>query len=144
MSKNPFMHGKWFSGIGLFRHISENKARIPQYEERVVVLNAKSAAIAEREILKEFKVYGNGTNSIHFLGEYEIQEISTLGGKVTEVAYLMRVSDLSPRKYIKALWEDGRPSDCKSTGWTHAWHNRDDKSVSCYNCQKVAKGSKTF
>ena len=144
MSKSPFKSGLWFSGRGLFRHAFRNKAQIPQYEERVVVIKAKSAAAAEREIIKEFKVYGNGNTGVTFLGEYEIQDILAVDAKVTEVAYLMRVSDLTPAKYIKALWEDGRPSNCKSVGWNHVWHNLDNKSVYCYNCRKVAKGSKSL
>ena len=65
----------WWSGIGLFRHTFEDARRVPQYEERVVLVAAPDRATAEAKILREFRQYGAGDAGIEFLQEWCIDEV---------------------------------------------------------------------
>lgn len=134
----------WYSSIGLFRTKLRNPNAVTQFEERVVIVRAKSAKIARKKILAEFAAHVKEFAKefgVEYLKEYTFEElILAPGSKVVEVASLSRVSDLAPNKYIKRHWEDLRPVSCAKKGWKHAWNNYDDKSSRCYNCQIIKKG----
>ena len=131
---------QWFSAIGLFRHTTKDRNVVPQYEERVVLVRAKNEAMSEKLILREFKEYVK-TDGIEFLNRYVIDELyDAPGRKVVEVAHHMRLSKLPPSQYISQFWLSLRPKSCDQNGWTHAWHNIDNKKSGCYNCQTVRKG----
>jgi hypothetical protein len=61
-------------------------------------------------------------------------------GDGSEAYWFMRISRLSPKKYVEKYWNDGRPDSCDQKGWTHVWHNLDNKNSGCYNCKEVRKG----
>ena len=62
------------------------------------------------------------------------------GTAVTEVAYLMRVSPLTPDEYIARHWGDVRPDSCDEIGWQHDWYNNGDESSGCHNCREIRPG----
>jgi hypothetical protein len=131
----------WWSAIGLFRHTYGNGRKIPQYEERVVVVAAVNRENAESKVLRAFGEYAANNEGIEFLGEYEIQEIlDELGDKVVEVATTMRISQMAVETYVEQYWSDLRPASCDNVGWTHVWYNRDEKTSGCYNCLEVHDG----
>ena len=130
---------KWFGSIALFLHKYEDSRRIPKYELRTTICYARSRKIAEARFLKEFKDYAQG--GISFVNEWEVFDIDGVPGKIPiEAAYQMITSDLTPKQFIKAYWLGDRPQSCEEKGWTHAWHNFDDKHSACYNCRTIKKG----
>lgn len=129
----------WYSSIGLFKHKFKRNV-ITKYEERTVIVRAKSAKIAERKILAEFKEYCKDLR-IEFLKLHTFEELCWApGSKPVEVSSLMRTTDLSSRSYIDKYWVDLKPNSCTKVGWKHVWHNNDGKTSACYNCQKFVKG----
>jgi hypothetical protein len=130
----------WYSSIGLFRHTLRNRNFIPQYEERTVLVRARTSAAARKMILAEFKRYAADAET-EFLKEYTFDQVyDAPGSKVTEVSSLMRVSDLPARRYVDRYWVDLRPASCEKKGWKHAWRNGGDGISACYNCRLRRKG----
>lgn len=135
---------KWFSGMGLFRFDWKAKGRISQYEERVVLVRAKSISDAKRRILSEFAQYAKTSDGeIDFLGRFDVRELFdqvTPGKRPLEISSFMRVSDLTASQFIKRYWEDLRPQSCRQKKWKHVWHNQDGKTSACYNCREIRSG----
>ncbi len=132
----------WFNGIGLFKHTYDDPDRIPQYEERTVLVKARNLDAAREQILEEFSQYGDGENHVTFLEEYDVNEVfDELGSGVAEVAYRMRLFSGSEAEYVLKYWTDLRPDSCGELGWNHVWHNQDDQSCGCYNCRSEVEGS---
>jgi len=129
---------KLYSATASFKHKRKNSTFVPQYEERTVIVKAKSIALAEKLILKEFKCYS--TDGTVFLDDFEIQEVDgCLKDGVLEVASFSRVSKLSKNKYLELYRTDLRPKDCKLRNWKHAWYQKDKETKACYNCEKTKK-----
>jgi hypothetical protein len=132
---------RWFGAIGLFRHEYDESNRVSQYEERTVVLQASDEDAARDLVLDEFRRYATELEGVQFLDQFIVNEIhDPPNGTVTEVASLMRVTDLDPGTYIDRYWIDLRPSSCDQLGWTHVWHNAGGGRSNCYNCRDSRLG----
>lgn len=132
---------KWFGAIGLFRHEYGEIDRVSQYEERTVIVQALDEGAARDLVLNEFRRYAAELEGGRFLDQYVVNEICDVpNGPVTEVASLMRVTDLDPDTYIDRYWSDLRPSSCDQLGWTHVWHNAGRGRSNCYNCREGRAG----
>lgn len=130
---------KWYTGTAIFRHFYKNKDRIPQYEVRTTIVAASNEKEAEDKFLNEFSQYA--TEGTVFLGQYEIKETYDRPGKEPiEVASHMRVSPMHPDDFINKYWTDLRPKSCSDRGWKHVWHQMDESTLSCYNCEQTKKG----
>ncbi len=128
----------WFSITALFKHTRKGTNFVPQYEERVCIVQAKNIKKAEKKFINDFKKYLN--NNEQFLNIYEISEvIEGIGNKPVEIASSCRVSDLSASKYINKYWYGLKPKNCKKLGWKHHWYNKDNIVRGCYNCMKTKK-----
>ena len=131
----------WFGVKGLFRHVLPGhpsaKAR---YEESIIVLKAESDEEAHEQALELFQKYAEEEPGIVFTGHHEVCALFDPVRAGREAYWFMRISGLSPEKYIEKYWDDGRPRSCDDKGWTHAWYNLDGKSSACFNCREVRRG----
>ena len=127
-----------FSGSGVFKHAYDNSCRIPQFEERIVLVEAPSIEIAEKLIVKEFNEYAS--DGIEFLQVFEINELCEETGAVIEIASSMKVFSGNNEEYLNRFWSDQRPESCDSSGWQHVWYNRSNGKSGCYNCQEERSG----
>lgn len=128
-----------FGGIGFFKHKYEDPKRIPNFEERIILVEASSLEEAEKIILKEFRKYGSG--EIEFLEEYGVtQAWEGATPNALEVYSIMRLSTQTSDEFISNFWSDERPDSCDSVGWQHAWYNKDNEQSACYNCREIRKG----
>jgi hypothetical protein len=131
----------WFGAKGLFRHMDPDSPSIQdRYEESIVVLKAESEEQAEQRALEKFRKYAREELGIFFTGHYEICHLFDPVRAGREVYWFMRISRLTPEKYVEKYWDDGRPRSCADKGWTHFWHNLDGKRSGCLNCQEVRRG----
>ena len=132
---------KWFSGIGLFRHVFSDNDRVPTYEERVVVVNAENNERARQKIIADFREYGDVENGCEFLDQYEIQEMYDPPSKeVAEVASNTRITDIDSNEYIERYWNDLTPKSCDDIGRRHVWYNAGNGKSRCYNCKTNVDG----
>lgn len=130
----------WYGAKGLFKHLYGHKNLKDKYEEAVFVLKAASVDEAEQRASKLFNEYANEENGINFTGHYEICPLYHSVRNGSEVYWSMRISRLSPKKYVEKYWNEGKPDSCDERGWTHVWYNKDNKTSGCYNCKEVRKG----
>jgi hypothetical protein len=130
----------WFSAKGLFKHTCDNPRIQERYEESIVILKAASEDLAAERARKLFEKYSDKELGIVFTGAYEICGLFEPVREGREVYWFMRLSSLSPKKYVETYWDDGRPQSCDQKGWTHFWHNIDNKNSGCLNCRQVRKG----
>ncbi len=131
----------WFSIKGLFRHMHPEQPTVQdRYEERIIVLKAESEEQAHERALVLFRKYAHEELGIIFTGHYEMCDLLEPVRAGREVYWHLRISRLSPEKYIEKYWDDGRPRSCDDRGWTHFWYNLDGKRSGCLNCQEVRRG----
>ena len=133
---------EWFSAKGIFLHEPWAWARNMKqwYEERIVLLKAKSEKEAWKRAKKEAKEYVKDLDGTHFI---EITEVCTLyedkiGDKI-EVFSTKNISLLQPDEYLETFYPT-TPKDCEANGEQHSWHNLDNKYSACYNCLVKRKG----
>jgi hypothetical protein len=84
--------------------------------------------------------YADDEIGIIFKGHYEICPLYDPVRAGSQVFWSMRISRLSPKKYVEKYWNDGKPDSCDEKGWAHVWYNKDNKTSGCYNCNEVRKG----
>ena len=126
-----------FSGSGIFKYIYDDPNRISTFEERVVITEAPSKSEAEKQILTEFREYGQ--DGIEFVGEFTVSEIIETT-RVTEVASTMRIFQGSNEEYLEQHWYDLQPKSCYDQEWQHVWYNQGEGKSACYNCQEIRTG----
>ena len=132
---------KWFSKSYLFLHPGRGRRLVQRYEERTVVVLARSLATALRKFENEAAEYARGERPLVRIAESSVDELYDVPGlKVVEVASTMRVTKMPRSKYLATLWSDLRPTSCDRVGWRHIWYNRDGKSNGCYNCNEIRSG----
>jgi len=130
---------KWFGSIGLFLHKYQDPRRIPKYELRTTICQARSQKIAEARFLREFADYAQ--DGTRFLEQWQVVDLYGAPGRIPlETSYQMITTDLSPKEFIKVHWLGDRPQSCEEMGWTHSWHNLDNRRSGCFNCRTVRKG----
>ena len=130
----------WYNAKGLFKHVNDDKDMKDKYEETVFVLKAGSEDDAMERAIKLFNGYADEDIGIMFTGHYEICRLFEPVKNGSEVYWSMRISRLSPKKYVERYWNEGRPDSCDEKGWTHVWYNKDNKNSGCFNCNEVRKG----
>ena len=134
----------WYSAKGLFKHAWGNKDAKDRYEEAVFVLKAISEDEAAEHAIKLFNEYANeyadDEMGINFTGHYDICPLHDPVRAGRQAYWFMRISRLSPRKYVEKYWNDGKPDSCDERGWTHVWYNNGNNTSGCYNCYEVRKG----
>jgi len=127
-----------FIGSGIFKHIYEDPNRISKFEERVVITEAASESVAEKQILAEFYEYAQ--DGIEFVDEFNISEIIE-DGVVTEVSSTMRIFQGTDEEYLDQYWFDLQPDSCDDNKWNHVWYNKGAGKSACYNCQEIRNGA---
>lgn len=136
----------WFSVKGLLKHTfpkDDRRHRRDRYEESIIVLRASSEDEAAELAVKLFKEqeYADEDGGIVFTGAHEVCPLFDPVREGHEVYWFLRISNLSPQKYVAKYWDDdGRPESCDDKGWTHSWYNFDGKSSRCMNCREQRKG----
>ena len=85
------------------------------YEERLVVVRARSQNQAIRVAEREARAYAKGLTSVKYLGFVEVFELFARALRSgAEVFSLMRSSNLAPAGYLSRFFDDGsehrRPS----------------------------------
>ena len=126
-----------YIGSGIFKHTYEDLKRIPKFEERLVITEAISESVAEREIIAEFKKYAQ--DGIELINEFNISEINE-NGVVTEVSSTMRIFQGTDEEYLDQYWYDLQPITCDDKKWDHVWYNKGAGKSACYNCQEIRNG----
>lgn len=107
-----------------------------------MVLKASSEEQAAERARKLFKrsEHADEELSVTFTGEWELIELFDPVREGREVYWLLRMSSLSPQKYVARYWDDGYPASCDQKGWTHSWYNYDGKRSACMNCREMRRG----
>jgi hypothetical protein len=124
-----------FGCICIFKHTSQDKNKVNQFEERVLLTEAETYEKAEEKFLDEFQEYES--DECIFLNEYEIFEINEIDKPVIEVASSMKVFTGTDDEYLDKYFYDQKPLSCDNVGWQHSWYNVDGKRSACYNCQEI-------
>lgn len=136
---------KWFSAKGIFLHAPRVKNMKQWYEERIVLLRAKSEKEAWKRAKKEAKEYVKDLDETHFIEITEVCDIGSLNfyeNKIddkTELFSSKNISLLEPNEYLETFYPT-TPKDCEANGEQHSWHNLDNKYSTCYNCLVKRKG----
>jgi len=131
---------KWFTAKGIFLHAAQIKNQKQSYEERIVLLKAKSEKKALKRANKEAKDYVKDlkdTKFIEITDVYALYEVEI--GDKCEIFSSKTISHLEPQVYLETLYPN-TPEDCTAYGEEHSWHNLDNKNSACYNCLVIRKG----
>ena len=130
----------WYSAQCIFLHADQQHGPKQMYEERIVLLRAKSfeaaVELAEREARKYCRDL-DGTRYLEYVNVFKLSDDDLGAG--TEIFSTMQQSDLSPEEYLD-LHYPRLPDDCETLGGTHRWHNLDDKQSACYHCKVIRSG----
>ena len=133
----------WYSAQCVFLHADKQHGPKQMYEERIVLLRAKSFEAAIEQAEQEARRYCRDLDSTSYLDYVNVFRLSDDDlGAGTEIFSTMQQSDLSPRQYLD-LHYPCLPDDCETLGETHRWHNLDDKQSACYHC-KVIRASQLW
>ncbi len=108
-----------------------------------MAVQARSLKAAERKFESEAFEYARGDEPLTRVAESTAVVLHDApGAKVVEIASMMRVTKMSPARYVAAFCSDLRPSSCDAVGWRHVWHNHDGGSSNCYNCNELRPGQR--
>ena len=129
----------WYSAQCIFLHAEKEHGPKQMYEERIVLLRAKSREAAIEQAEQEAKEYCKDLIGTRYLGYVNIFELYDDIGDSAEVFSSMQKSDLSPEEYLD-LHYPPLPDDCEAVGEAHRWHNLDDKHSACYHCKVIRVG----
>ena len=128
-----------FSCMGIFKHSYENPLQKPQYEERIVLVEANSVENAKKLVYEEFLEYSfEGIELVH---AFELKELYEEENSVLEVSSSMKVFLGTTEEYIGKFCSDLRPNTCTDLGWEHVWYNIGHGVSGCYNCQEERNGN---
>ena len=131
---------KWFTAKCIFLHNAQIKNQKQSYEERIVLLKAKTEKEALKQANKEAKDYIkdlDDTKFIEITNVYALYE-EEIGDKC-EIFSSKTISLLEPPNFLEAFYPN-TPEDCEPTGEELSWHNLDNKNSACYNCLVKRKG----
>ncbi len=131
---------KWFTAKEIFLQRSKNGNIKQWYEERIVLLKAKSKKQALKLAKKEAKDYAKDSEVTKLI---EITDVFALYdekiGDKCEVFSSKNISLLEPPDYLETFYPNTL-EDCETIGEKHSWHNSDGKYSACYNCLVKRKG----
>lgn len=99
---------KWFGVRTVYEHQDLARGRDRLYEERVVLILAKSSEEALAKAEEEALSYSNACGETRFLGFLSGFEMSDSPGEDAEVFSLMRTSRMEPKRYLDAFFDTGR------------------------------------
>lgn len=140
------MKTKWYSMTALYHWMQCGNA-LPKFERRITICSAVDLVAATKILLRTAQEYASDEHIV-FLGEYDVQEVDdSPSEEPTEVAYEMTIGVdiktgqlIDPEQFIEQHWTAGKLDSCDRLGFNHAWHNIDNLTSGCYNCQIEREG----
>ena len=130
----------WFTAKGIFLHEPKLLNTKQWYEERIILIKAKSEKEALKLAEKEAKNYAKDLESTKLI---EITDVFALYEEEIsdkcEVFSSKTISNLKPQDYLKAFYPN-TTEDCEAIGENHSWHNFNGEYSACYNCLVKRKG----
>jgi hypothetical protein len=135
MSNEP-----WYAAKSIFLHAETKRGHKQMYEERVVLLRARSFDEAISRAEKEAEEYCNDLDGCKYVGHvdvFHLPEREIADG--AELFSSMRRSDLKPEEYLNQFYPD-EPADCEAIGEAHRWYNLDNERSACYHCKVIRVG----
>jgi Domain of unknown function (DUF4288) len=132
------MKGPWFAAKCVFRHRGFDPAR-QVYEERIILIRAKSLDAALKKAEKEAGEYSQQLEKCEYLGYVDVFELfdENIGNK-TEIYSSMQTSDLEPEEYLDHFYPEVS-ENCEAHGQIHRWYKKDELVMGCYHCKTVRK-----
>ena len=130
----------WYAAKCIFLHAETNGGHKQMYEERIVLLRARSFDEAIGRAEKQAEGYCNDLDGCKYVGYVDVFHLT--GGKLSDGAEIfssMRRSDLKPKEYLNQFYPV-EPDDCEAIGEAHRWYNLDGNRSACYHCKVVREG----
>ncbi|MDQ3686622.1 MAG: DUF4288 domain-containing protein [Acidobacteriota bacterium] len=135
MSNEP-----WYAAKCIFLHAETSGGHKQMYEERIILLRARSFDEAIDRTEKEAEEYCNDLDGSKYVGYVDVFHLTE--GKVgdgAEIFSSMRRSDLQPKEYLNQFYPD-EPDNCETIAEAHHWYNLDGERSACYHCKVVREG----
>ena len=129
----------WYTAKCVFRHRDLGTGPRQLYEERLILLRAKSFTKAMKRAKREAESYAQDLDGCTFTGHIELFELYETVGDGAELFAEMRQSDLTPEDYLERYYPPV-PDDCETEGRTHRFYNKGDGYSACYHCSIVRAG----
>jgi hypothetical protein len=98
----------WYGVRTLFEHEDSKQGLDRLYEERLVLVRAKSADEALTKGEEEAKQYARTLDRTAYLGFVEVFELNGQPEENVEIFSLMRESRMAPKAYITKHFDTGR------------------------------------
>jgi hypothetical protein len=129
----------WFSAKGIFIHADRENGPRQLYEERVVLLRARSSRKAWKQAEREADRYAKALNQVSFAGIVDVFRPFDKPGVRAEVYSKMEQSDLTAKEYLRLRYPR-EPLDCEADGREHRYYNKGRGYSACYHCAVVKPG----
>jgi hypothetical protein len=130
----------WYATKCIFLHAETKRGHKQMYEERVVLLKARSFDDAIDRAETEAKEYCHDLDGCKYVGYVDAFLLSD--GRIgdgTEIFSSMRRSELKPKEYLNQFYP-AEPDNCEAIGETHRWYNLDGERSACYHCKVIREG----
>ena len=127
----------WFAAKCVFLHADRGFGPRQLYEERIVLLRARSGQKAIKLAEREAERYAQFVDQVSFTGFVDV--FQPLPGVGAEVYSAMEPSDLAIKEYLNLRYPPA-PADCEAVGREHRYYNKARGYSACYNCAVVKPG----
>ncbi len=129
----------WFAANSVFLHADRGSGPRQLYEERVVLLRARSGQKAIALAMREANRYAGMLDAVTFTGFVDIYQPFDEVAVGAEVYSHMDQSDLGPTEYLSLRYPP-EPLDCEAEGREHRYYNKARGYSACYHCAVVKPG----
>ncbi len=129
----------WFAAKGVFLHADQGSGPRQQYEERVVLLRARSGQKAIKLAEREAERYARILDQVSFTGFVDVYQPFDEPGVGAEVYSAMEPSDLVIKEYLNLRYPP-EPLDCEADGREHRYYKKARGYSACYHCAVVKPG----
>jgi hypothetical protein len=133
------MKKQWFSAKGVFVHRDSGSGPRQLYEERVLLVRARTFRKARKLAEKDAQKYERLLDGCAFTEFVEVFRLFDEPGDGAEVFSTMEQSDLEPKEYVERRYPS-KPADCEAEGREHRYYNNGHGYSACYHCSVVKPG----
>src|SRR5262245_33956163 len=113
----------WYAAKCIFLHAETKRGPRQMYEERIVLLKARSFDEAIDRAEKEAEEYCRDLDGCTYAGYVDAFLLyDERIGDGTEIFSSMCSSDLKPKEYLNQYYP-AEQDDCEAIGKMHRWHN---------------------
>jgi hypothetical protein len=133
------MKKQWFSAKGVFVHRDSGSGPRQLYEERLILVRARTFRKARKLAEKDAQKYERLLDGCAFTKFVEVFRLFDEPGDGAEVFSTMEQSDLEPKEYVERRYPS-KPADCEAEGREHRWYNKGHGYSACYHCSVVKPG----